>query len=323
MKENDWILLAFHLDGKGGGNPISQEDVIAGNLKDNHWIHLHANYPETEEWLKTKCDVDDLVVQALLAEETRPRALLLENSAVVILRGVNLNSKAEPEDMISIRIYIDKHRMISVRKRRLKSVIDMERALEEGTGAKNIGDLFCGLTSRLFERMEPVFLKLNDDTDDIEQKILEDGDATLRENITDIRKKAIIFKRYLSPQKDVLAKLRNSEIKWLSSRNRRMLQESSDIVSRYVEDMDTIRERTQIVQDELTNSTSDRLNRNTYMLSVIAAIFLPLTFLTGLLGINVAGIPGAENINSFWIFTGILGAIGVLQFLIFKKMKWF
>ena len=84
-----------------------------------------------------------------------------------------------------------------------------------------------------------------------------------------------------------------------------------------------IRERAQIVKDELVNALSDRLNRNMYVLSVIASIFLPLGFFTGLLGINVGGIPGAENSEAFYIFCGLLVVLVIAQIIIFKKLKWF
>jgi zinc transporter len=60
-----------------------------------------------------------------------------------------------------------------------------------------------------------------------------------------------------------------------------------------------------------------------YMLSVLAAIFLPLGFLTGLLGINVGGFPGAENPWAFLLFLLFLAGIVVVQMLWFKRKKWF
>ena len=92
---------------------------------------------------------------------------------------------------------------------------------------------------------------------------------------------------------------------------------------RYIEDIDSIRERAQITKDELTNALSDKMNKNLYMLSVVAAIFLPLGFLTGLLGINVGGIPGAETANAFFIFCVILVAVICSQIALFKYLKWF
>lgn len=60
-----------------------------------------------------------------------------------------------------------------------------------------------------------------------------------------------------------------------------------------------------------------------YILSVIAAIFLPLGFLTGLLGINVGGIPGADNPYAFWIFIAMLTTLTTGQIALFKALKWF
>ena len=67
---------------------------------------------------------------------------------------------------------------------------------------------------------------------------------------------------------------------------------------------------------------SEHMDKRMYVLSIVAAIFLPLGFLTGLLGINVGGIPGAEYKGSFYIFCGILVSVSFFQIYIFKKLKW-
>ena len=225
--------------------------------------------------------------------------------------------------MVSIRLWIDQHRIISVQRRQLKAVLDIKERIKIGKGPSDSGQFIAMLISRLFERIEPVITVLDDRTDDVEEKILETANISLRENIIDIRKKAIILRRYMSPQKDAIGQLRNTDLPWINPASKRHLQENFDRVLRHVEDLDTIRERAQIVKDELANMISDRINKNMYILSVIAAIFLPLGFLTGLLGINVGGIPGSENINAFWIFCFIITVIVATQVYIFKKLKWF
>ena len=103
----------------------------------------------------------------------------------------------------------------------------------------------------------------------------------------------------------------------------RRLIEAQDSISRVIDELDGVRERAHITNDELTNQPTERLNKNMYALSVIAAIFLPLGFLTGLLGINIAGIPGAENSAAFAIFCAMLGMLVIAQILLFRKLKWF
>ncbi|PHZ83554.1 zinc transporter ZntB [Paremcibacter congregatus] len=323
--KSDPILMAYEFDGVGGGRALIENEVGAA-LKDKHlaWVHLDMKKEGTKPWLEKEISyLDPHIVNALLADETRPRVTEIGDGALIILRGVNLNENADPEDMVSIRLWIDKERIISLQRRPLKAVADMAEKIIQGKGPENAGEFVSQLVSRLFERMEPALLSLDDMTDRVEEEILEGPDVSLRETIINIRKRAIIFRRYMAPQKDAIGHFRLCNFDWLDAKDKRHLQESQDRVMRYVEDLDAIRERAQIVKDELANMIADRLNKNMYILSVIAAIFLPLGFFTGLLGINVGGIPGADNADAFWIFCGLLVSIVALQVWLFKKLKWF
>lgn len=320
-----FILFAWEFDGDGGGKTLMGDD-ISNELKSDvlAWVHMDAAHKDTRTWLCKEVDyLDDLILDALLADETRPRIVEFEEGVLLILRGVNLNEGADPEDMVSVRLWIDAHRIISLERRSTKAVLDIEDRLKHGKGPKNAGDFLTQLSARLFERMEPVLTALDEATDDIEEKVIENPDFSERQTIVNIRKQAIIYRRYISPQRDVMQHLRTSDLNWLDTMQRRHIQESYDRVLRYVEDLDTIRERAQIVKDELTSAISDRLNKNLYVLSVIAAVFLPLGFLTGLLGINIGGIPGTEDPNAFWIFIVGLFVLVSLQVWLFKKLKWF
>lgn len=322
---NDHILLAYELNGNGGGTAFSK-DVAGEETKGDilTWVHLDATHPETSPWLEREISfLDPFIVNALLADDSQPRMTQLQDGVLLILRGVNLNENADPEDMVSVRLWVERHRIISVRRRRLKAIADIEERIKASKGPKDSGQFICMLAARLFERMEPVLTALDEKTDELEEKILEEADASLREAIVDIRIQAIMFRRYMAPQRDAIEQLRMTDLDWLDDMHRRHLQESYNHVSRYVENLDAIRERAQIVKDELANILSDRLNKNMYVLSVIAAIFLPLGFLTGLLGINVGGIPGAENADAFMIFCALLVFVVCVQVIIFKKLKWF
>jgi len=324
-EESPSILFAWAFDGKGGGRTIIGEDLRSVmQIGSQAWVHMDATHKDTRAWLrKAMGNLDELILDALLADETRPRIVEFEDGALLILRGVNLNEGADPMDMVSIRLWIDANRIVSLERRNVKAVRDIERRLTHGKGPKNSGDFLVQLSASLFARMEPVLTALDEATDDIEEKILENPDFSERQTIVDIRKQAIIFRRYMSPQRDVMQHLRSSDYDWLDTVQRRHIQESHDRVLRYVEDLDTIRERAQIVKDELSNMLSDRLNKNLYILSVIAAIFLPLGFLTGLLGINIGGVPGSDNPNAFWIFNAGLLVLISLQIWLFRKFKWF
>jgi len=325
MMGNSHILFSYKLNKKGEFEIIASEK-IAKELHDKNlaWVHLDANNAVTRKWLEKEIGyLDEFVLDALFASGTRPRVLEVGEGVLVNLRGVNLNVDADPEDMVSIRMWIDKSRIITIERRKVRAVRDISLRIQNKKSPKNPGDFLCLLLNRLFVPIEEFLINLDEQIDDLETEIIDNPDQKLREKIINIRRKAIIFRRYMAPQKEAINSLKNGNIKWLKINHKRSLQENYDNIIRYIEDLDVIRERSHIIKDELTNIFTDRLNKNTYILSVIAAIFLPLGFLTGLLGVNIAGIPGAEYEFAFNIFIIIIIAIVIAQLYFFKKFKWF
>lgn len=318
------IVHALLLDGAGGARPM-EVDEIPGHIAAGEpiWVHLEALHPDTSEWLGQHLPIlDELMIEALVAEETRPRAIEHDEAILLFLRGVNLNENAEPEDMVSIRMCIGEKFCVSLRRRPLKAVSDIVQRLQRGSGPAAIPDLVNDLAGTLFDRMEPVLSELDERTDGLEELVADKPDAAIRHEIVTLRKRAILLRRYLAPQRDAIGRLRTMPHIWLDDRHRRHLYEHYDRLTRFVEDLDAVRERSQIIQDELTTALSDKLNRNLYLLSIVAAIFLPLGFLTGLLGINVGGIPGTESPYAFGIFSAILVLLVALQVVIFRRLHW-
>lgn len=319
-----FIIESLEFDGQGGTIKVAPEEV-AGKIRDGMagWVHLDARRDETRDWLHENIFyLDPIIVDALLAEETRPRVSEYPDGFLIILRGINFNENEDEEDMISIRMWIDSNRIISTRRRKLRAVSEIRDRLHAGHGPGTSADFLVQVLSGLTDNMEPVVMKLDDQTDDMEEQIIENPAPPIRKTINEIRRKCIILRRYISPQKEAINHLRMSDVPWLDSRHRLLIQENLDRVTRYVEDLDSIRERGQIIKDELASIMSDRMNKNLYVLSLIAALFLPLGFLTGLLGINVGGMPGADNPAAFAFVCVICGIVLVLEYCIFRLLRW-
>lgn len=322
---SDAFLCGYTLNGDGSGTPVEEDGLRRlGAETPPVWIHLSAHAPAAIQWLEDDASLpDDTLIQALLAEDTRPRLLSRDGGVLLILRGVNLNQNAEPEDMVSIRIWAEPQRLISVQLRDLRGVAEMRQHLESGSGPIDIGDLITTFVEGSIARMSPVMRDLADSIDEMEDRTLSAQLHGLREEIVSMRRKTVIFNRFLAPQQDIVQRLSQTELAPLDPNQRSRLLEAHNDIARFVEDLQALRERSHAVQDEIANMLSERLNRNTYVFSIIAAIFIPLSFLTGLLGINVPGIPGADDPKAFLIFCGILVAVVLAQIAVFKKLHWF
>ena len=316
-------VIAFLLDKKGGAIELSYEEL--NNVNTNGkilWVHFDYSSPEAVDWITNKSEIDSIAIDALLTEETRPRTTLLNDSILIALRGVNLNPNSKPEDMVSIRLYISTHLIISTRKRDLLTIKEIADNLKKGVGPKSSSEFLIELTYRIIERMEDIIDNIEDRADQLEENIINSSDLKYRNEILAIRRESIVLRRYLFPQKEAMNKLYHDKITWINEYERIELREINDQLIRHIEELDTIKDKVTLIQEELSNMLSDQMNKKMYMLSIISAIFLPLTFLTGLLGINIDGIPGAKNENAFLIFCVMLIVVVSIQYVIFKKKKW-
>lgn len=317
------LVCAYALNGKGSAHIINKQDLIS----EHHvfWAHWQRMHPDTETWLTEKSGLPEHIIDALLEEETRPRIVESKEGILLFLRGINVNPEAQPEDMISIRLWVDRHRIISLRFRKLMAVHDIRAALERGDGPHNSGDFIVELCEVLFNRMQPIISDIEDHIDDIEEMILEHPKRDIRNKINHLRRRCITLRRHISPQRDVMLGLITAEAPWLTDTHRANLRENFDQITRYLEALDVARERAMVVQDEISSHMGDSLQHNMYIVSLITAIFLPLSFLTGLFGVNLGGIPGGHegNTSAFWIFTGVMIAVAVLGFGVLKRKKWF
>ena len=320
---NNVAFTGLVLDKKGFAKEISFDEIENYNSRDDLlWLHFNYTKSEAKEWIRTKSGIDNIAVDALLADETRPRTIVLGDNLLLALRGVNLDPNSKPEDMKSIRLYISDNLILSTSRRTILSVVEMTEELKKGIGVKSASEFLIELTYKMTDRIDTVIDKIHDRSERLEDNILESKLKNQRSDILNIRREIIILKRYLTPQKEALVKLYNENISWLNEYQKIELRETNDQLIRHIEELDTIRDKIILIQDELVNNLSQELNSKMYIMAIISAIFLPLTFLTGLLGINVGGIPGAENENAFYIFTIILLFVVAFQFYIFKKSKW-
>lgn len=317
------VEAAWALDGRGGAKPLDAAALDSpGTTGDPVWIDLDLTKGTAREWLRRRAGMDKGALEILLAGETRPRALALAGGLLLVVRGVNLNPGADPEDMVAVRLWLDRRQVITSRRRRVLSVEDLAEALKAGNGPTSPGGFLVFLIGRLTDRIGAVVGEIEDEIDDIELSIADDEVVDLRTRLGDLRRRVAAIRRFLSPQRDALDRLYRQPGEFLVDREAQDLREETDRLTRHLEDLDLARERALVTQEELQNRIAQEQNQRVYLLSVVAAIFLPLTFVTGLLGMNVAGLPGTESRWSFAISAVAMVLLGVGLTLFFRWKKW-
>jgi len=286
------------------------------------WVHLDADSETALQWLERKSGLSPLIQEALLEQGTRPRSVVGDAGLMVIVRGVNCNPGADPEDMVAIRMYFAERRIITMRRNRVRALQDVHDMLVGGRGPTTAGEFFVTVVDRITDRIGEVVADIEDRVADLEDSIVNGDTGESRPRLAELRRESISLRRYIAPQRDMLTRLTHERIDWLSESDQKLLRENAERTARYVEDIDAARERALISQEELNSRLAERMNRAMYTLSIVAAIFLPLGLLTGLLGINVGGIPGTENPWAFLIVSLALVVVAAVLVAWFKRIKW-
>ncbi len=323
------LLFARVLDGLGGGRPISWHELQGwqparpGELL---WVHLYRNEPGVRGWLQSELHIPEPTAELLTGDMSRPRAFRDGDVLVATLRGINFNPGAEPEDMVSMQLWCDGERLVTLRRIPLQTPRDTLAEIDAGHGPGDAGALVTSLTEHMVHRMNAAIVDMNDELTLVEELDFdeEDQDALLRK-ITLIRRNCLALQRHMGPQHVALEAISRDAPDWFEGHDRREIGETIALLRRYLDDIDVSKESAVVLLDELRGRALAAAERTNYLLTIVAAIFLPLTFLTGLLGINVDGMPGAgEGLHphAFWIVVAVCVGLLLVMLWLFRRWKW-
>jgi zinc transporter len=326
--EQPGLRFACLLDGAGGARDLDWADVEAWKPEDGVlWVHLERDHPEAQAWLRARSSIDRFAVEALLAEESRPRIEDYGGDGVLaILRGVNRASTDEALDLVPIHLWVDNQRVISLRDKDhyLMALRDIREALTKGKGPTRAGALFARIAEKLVKNLEPVIDELEGKADALDEALLEKPTQQCRLQLSDMRRQAINLRRYLAPQREALFRVQDEDAAWLNKRDKIRLRETTDKVLRHLENLDSIRDRATILHEDLAAQTAEEHARASNRLTLVAALLLPPGLIAGVLGANVGGIPGQGDDNpwAFVIVCAVVLAAFPIEIWVLKKLKW-
>ena len=288
------------------------------------WLHCDRTAPAFAEW--AEAHLPAAVRAALLAAETRPRADPVAGGLLLTLRGINFNPGQDSDDMVSVRLFVTDRLAVTARFRRIFAVDELRAEVTGGTPPASPTAFAARLAGLLTARIEAVIAAREEATDAVEEVLLDDKPDALgtgEREIGQLARSVIKLRRHIAPQREALARLAGMEAPGLGEADRDELREVANRTLRLVEELDATRDRLASLRAHTDSLHAARIGRQGFVLSVVAAVFLPLGFLTGLFGVNVAGIPGVDHPWAFALLSGVSVALGLALVLLFRWLRWF
>lgn len=294
--------------------------ILAGSREAPLWIHHSQRATEV-----AASNADGMPTAALLAinaDETEPRFTRFDGADVLILRGVNLNENRRPEDMVSLRVAVMEDRVESVALQRVRAVEDTaELARASGDRARS-GMIVTSLVASLTSRVKDSLVHLGRQLAELEDMLEAPGPNPSAQELSQLRRQAIWLHRFSVPQAEALEAVVAAEPAWLKDSDLIEMREHWHATRRNVAALEAIRDHSRLIQDRIDQATAEASHRATYILTIIAGIFLPLNLVAALLGANVGGVPWSQDGNGFTYVIIGSAILATVQFLILRRLKW-
>ncbi|OZI18657.1 hypothetical protein CAL26_13180 [Bordetella genomosp. 9] len=319
------LICAFRF---GGGQPVRLnwadiQDGAPAGPGEFTWIHLKIADSRIHDWLEHAQDIPEAARHFLAGRDSRPRLHVTDYGVHGLLVDLKMDADAQDDEKGVLHFFMDGTRLITVRTRALRSTDKLRRLIEEGADYDCTLNLLAGLLQCLHEGFQEKLEALTDEVDDIEASVLSDRREADRSALSAVRRQLAEFRRYINPERNILGRLCTLGHDWADSDARDHLAQVIDGLHGLAGTIDALYERAKLLQEEIASQMAEEMNRNLMVLSVLTALLMPGTLLSGIFGMNMADVPGLQTPGAFWWVLGLMGALGAGMLLLLKKLRLF
>lgn len=321
---NSNISFAYQLDGNGGVSILDPETICNGiSVNGLVWIHLSLNQADAAALLKGAIGLDDSTIDTLVASNPTPNLVIRDDSLLLVLKGIHQRPSADLDYMASLRLWTNGTHMISCESDYLRSIDETRLNLVGGKGPQSIGHCIAEIADRLMDHADEVLEEFQQETVRISSRgAIQRQNEDLISELATLRKRMILMHYDLVPQARALNRLSKVQFKWIEDSQKSLLESMSERSLHAAEGLVAAGLVNEITKDEILQRSSEITGRRIFSLTVITVIFMPLSFVTGLLGVNLAGIPDANDPYSFVILCLLLLSFAVIQILLLRHKGW-
>ena len=322
----DAVAAAYHFDPASGVCRQTGVDPLPEVDSGWTWLHLKLTDTRARHWLPRQTILPPAIVHWLLEGPDRVHLQRLDGWLVGAANGLHHDFAFEPDQISRLRFCLKPHLLVTGRRHPLRVIDDVRRSLTTGPVPETALGMLALIAGHLAEEAEATVEKLMDEVDDIEDRVLDDRSTSRtiedRQALGRIRRRAATLRRHLLPEGTVVAAGLDDLPDWADPAGRAGLAAAAERFRRAARSLDEVIDRARLLQDEIAAQRAEALNRTLLLLAVLTAIFLPMTLITGIFGMNVGGLPGTENGEAFlWVMLLILASgVAALALMFWRRM---
>ncbi|MFS2008097.1 transporter [Duganella sp. CT11-25] len=286
------------------------------------WLHYNLANTASEKWLHEHTALPEEFYESLHEGPRSTRIELADNTLIAVVNDVLHDFSFEPSDISTLWLSVDKQIVISARRKPLKAVDGLRNAVRGGEPIRSSVELLIHLLRDQADALIKIVRDAIATVDSIEDNLLAGKLTTKRASLGSLRRVLVRLQRLLAPEPAALFRLLQRPPAWVAEIDAQELRQSTEEFSMVLADMASLQERIKLIQEEIAALTAEANNHSLFVLTVVTVLALPINIIAGLFGMNVGGIPLAQEAHGFWVVVAIVASFTVIAgWLAFRRQR--
>lgn len=312
------LICGFLFDAEGVGRPVTSAAAAqwlqhGADSAPPHFAWLHFNLAQVgaERWLARHARLAPDFFEMLRDGVYSTRIERADESLTAVINDVHFDFELDASDISTLWISVDRRLVVTGRRHPLRSVDNLRTAVNRGESLRSTADLLERLMRTQADVLVGIVRSVTEHVDRIEDQLLAGRLVARRARLGGLRRLLVRLQRLLAPEPAALFRLLQNPPDWMAQGDVQELRAATEEFSVVLRDMQSLQERIKLLQEEIAASVNEDNNRSLFVLTIVTVLALPINILAGLFGMNVGGIPLADNPHGFWVLVALVVAFTV------------
>jgi zinc transporter len=283
------------------------------------WIDVDLDNPDDRVWLEHWEEIGSPTRALLLDPVGLQRRKQLDDGLFLGLQTPRSEDLEQLDQLTDFKLLIGKARVVTVHAGPIAAVDELQWCSRAGGSLTTPVDLLGFMIAAATSRIERLIFDIARATDAAEDRLLDESAPPSARDLNLLRRSILRVRRQLKSVQQLLAQVSTDPALVLDGDDRQTLLRSSEHLRLYIESLEDFRARIELLQENVDAQRAATMAQTSLDLTIVATVFLPLTFISGLLGMNVAGIPDEHNPWAFWIVSGALVVIALVVWVLLRR----
>ena len=318
------LNVYVHRDGQTAHVDRVEPEWLDPSSRATLWVDLAAPTEQERRVLSDVFTFHPLAVEDATSALQFPKIEPYQGYLYLVLHGIDATPKQTQFASRDIDFFLGRNYLVTVHDGQSRSLAEMrdvcsrhEHILADGPVA-----LLHRIVDAIVDNYRPLIEQIEDRIGRLEEEAFT-GRERLAPQVMKLKREVSAMRRVLIPQRDAIGRLARREFAAISDEMAYRFRDVYDHVVRLTEEAILFQDRVTGIFEVNLSAVSHRLNQIMKLLTVMSTIFLPLTVLTGMWGMNIPlpHFPGGDNVQFLWV-GGIMVAIGLAMLAVFRRNRW-